>query len=201
MRLGQFIVLGFLTLVGGALVGSIKDDLDPSVRLAKQHAEHHEKETACLREALYYEGRGGLVGEQIMQGMVILARVKDPDPQWPKTICGVVHQPGQFSYWNDPGVMGKRIDAVAWGRADEIARNLRKTAWSWQLLPHGAACVRSFKVRDEKLSRLSAKAVSQLHLKRRGLDFFGRTQKLIFTVGDSGFYQNKAGCKHPLPTT
>lgn len=204
MRLRQFIVLGFFALIGGALIGSIADDVDPNVRIAKQQAKIDHDETSCLREALYYEGRGGLVGEQIMQGMVILARVADPDPEWPKTICGVVHQivhgRPQFSYWMDEKVLDRPIDPVAWGRANEIADYLRKKAWSWQLLPRGAACVRSFKVRDTKLAMLSEKGIEQLHVSARSLGFFSRTQKLVFTVGDTGFYQNKSGCDHPLPT-
>lgn len=197
----KLIVLGFLSLVFGALFGSVVDDLNPSVQLARQQAAHDEEEISCLREALYYEGRGGLVGEQTMQGMVILARVKDPDPEWPKTICGVVHQPRQFSYWSSSEAMSQPIEAVAWGRADALARLLYSKAWVWQKLPHGAECVRSYKVSDTKLASLTPVALKQLHVSARSLGYFAREQVPVFNVGNHTFYQSRLGCKNPLPTT
>ncbi|QFQ86314.1 cell wall hydrolase [Paracoccus kondratievae] len=50
----------------------------------------------CLSEALYFEARGeGLRGQQAV-AEVILNRVDHP--RFPKTVCGVVNQRGQFTY-------------------------------------------------------------------------------------------------------
>jgi hypothetical protein len=202
MRRVQFLIsVGFLSLILGALTGTVVDELDPKMHVTQKTEEISREEIGCLREALYYEGRGGLVGEQIMQGMVILARVADPDPQWPKTVCGVVHQARQFSYYSDVELMSRPIYAADWGRADAIARQLVREAWVMQLLPHGAECVRSYKMRDAKLASLSPVALKQLHVSAKSLGYFARTQTPVFSVGDHTFYRDREGCKYSLPTT
>jgi len=209
--LRQLVCVSFLMILGGALFGLIADDLNPQRMLSIQANEtleedpsrlvRDEAETGCLREALYYEGRGGLEGEQIQQGMVILARVRDPDPQWPKTICGVVKQPRQFSYNLDAELMMRPLEVPAWGRADRIARELIRDAWKEQFLPHGAECVRTYKMSDEALAKLGPKSLKQLRVSEKSLGYFAKTQKAVFTVGQHTFYQDKVGCKNPLPTT
>src|SRR5581483_1012837 len=139
----KWVPLLFLIGVFGALLGSIVDDVKMLERpKPKRQLVFTENEIGCLREALYYEGRGGLEGEQIMQGMVIIARATDPDPQWPKTICGVVHQVmkgvAQFSYWSDKPLMEKLPDPFDWSRADRLARWLSKAVWREQFFPHNA---------------------------------------------------------------
>ncbi|HWL58683.1 MAG TPA: cell wall hydrolase [Paracoccus sp. (in: a-proteobacteria)] len=71
-------------------------------------AEKSEKKTAtaataisqndlqCLSEALYYEARGEGAQGQRAVAEVILNRVDHP--RFPKTVCGVVNQRGQFTY-------------------------------------------------------------------------------------------------------
>lgn len=50
----------------------------------------------CLSEALYFEARGeGLQGQKAV-AEVILNRVDHP--RFPKTVCGVINQRGQFTY-------------------------------------------------------------------------------------------------------
>ena len=53
----------------------------------------------CLALNIYYEARGQAVTDQQAVGHVTLNRVKSP--KWPKTICSVVHQSGQFSWTRD----------------------------------------------------------------------------------------------------
>lgn len=55
-------------------------------------------EQQCLTMVIYKEARGTTVTDQQAVGNVTLNRVKSP--KWPKTICSVVHQHGQFS-WAD----------------------------------------------------------------------------------------------------
>jgi|GEM_PF-3164173 len=201
MRKRTYFVAGVFAVVYGATLGLVADQLNPNLNTMFSQSVDPEKEIACLQEALYYEGRGGLPGERLMQGMVILARVKDPDRQWPKTICGVVHQPGQFSYRSDTKVMKAPRDPITWLLMGAEARDLIHDAWKKQFLPHGAGCVRSFKVRDVILASLKPIRLEQLHVSERSLGFFPRTQAPVFEVGSHTFYQNKDGCKHPLPTT
>jgi Cell Wall Hydrolase len=202
----KWVNLLFLALIFGAVLGSAVDDAKMMMRPKPKHQiVFTEEEIGCLREAMYYEGRGGLVGEQIMQGMVIIARATDPDPQWPKTICGVVHQVmkgvPQFSYWGDKALMDLQLEGIAWGNADHLARRLANDVWREQFLPRGAECVRSYKMSDAALAKLSRKSLEQLRVSKRSLDYFERTQIPVFTVGSHTFYRDKEGCKEKLPTT
>ncbi|MFT4014701.1 MAG: cell wall hydrolase [Paracoccus sp. (in: a-proteobacteria)] len=55
-----------------------------------------QKDLQCLSEALYFEARGeGSAGLRAV-AEVILNRVDHP--RFPKTVCGVVNQSGQFTY-------------------------------------------------------------------------------------------------------
>ncbi|MTH76486.1 cell wall hydrolase [Paracoccus aestuariivivens] len=70
---------------------------------------------ACLSEALYFEARGeGAKGQQAV-AEVILNRVDHP--RFPKSVCGVVNQKGQFTYRKT------RIrEQGAFSRAQKIAK-------------------------------------------------------------------------------
>lgn len=69
----------------------------------------------CLSEALYFEARGeGSQGQRAV-AEVILNRVDHP--RFPKTVCGVVNQSGQFTYKKS------RIrERGAYARAQQIAK-------------------------------------------------------------------------------
>lgn len=62
-------------------------------------AQASENELRCLTEALYHEARGEPNTGIFWVGYIIINRVQDA--RWPDTICGVTHQPGQFSYYHD----------------------------------------------------------------------------------------------------
>ena len=70
----------------------------------------------CLSEALYFEARGeGQQGQRAV-AEVILNRVDHP--QFPKSVCGVVNQRGQFTYHRS------RIrEQGAFSRAQKIAKD------------------------------------------------------------------------------
>ena len=53
----------------------------------------------CLAVAIYFEARGESVDGQIMVAETIVNRVADE--RWPNTICEVVKQPKQFSFYSD----------------------------------------------------------------------------------------------------
>jgi spore germination cell wall hydrolase CwlJ-like protein len=87
--------------------------LQQHVQVQQQQAERF-----CLTQALYYEARGeGELG-QLAVADVILQRQRSK--YHPKTICGVVYQPYQFSFVSD-GSMLREIDMEAWDKADDLS--------------------------------------------------------------------------------
>jgi spore germination cell wall hydrolase CwlJ-like protein len=80
----------------------------------------------CLIRAMYFESNRSSPEGMLAVGTVVMNRVAEPG--YPKTICGVVGQPGQFA----PGVLTKpmrsrslpQIAAVA----DEVLRGARHPA-------------------------------------------------------------------------
>jgi spore germination cell wall hydrolase CwlJ-like protein len=88
-----------------------------------QHQAHHQAETSCMTEALYYEARGEGVRGQEAVAEVILQRTRTGSH--PKSVCGVVHQPYQFSYLTDGSTKRKR-DPEAWDAASQLAARILK---------------------------------------------------------------------------
>ena len=54
------------------------------------------RETMCLARNIYHEARGESYLGKLAVAKVTINRTKDP--KFPRTICGVVYQPGQFSW-------------------------------------------------------------------------------------------------------
>ncbi|MDT1063513.1 cell wall hydrolase [Paracoccus sp. CPCC 101403] len=69
----------------------------------------------CLSEALYFEARGEGAQGQRAVAEVILNRVDHP--RFPKTVCGVVNQRGQFTYKK-----ARIRERGAFARAQKIAQ-------------------------------------------------------------------------------
>ena len=93
------------------------------VWLAAQPAATGDKQWDCLRKALYFEARGESLKGEFAVAEVILNRVDDPD--FPKSVCGVVQASGHgacaFSFICD-GVRDVMHEPVAIARAGQIAR-------------------------------------------------------------------------------
>ena len=78
-------------------------------------------EVTCMAQALYYEARGeGQAGQEAV-AEVILQRVRSG--AHPDTICGVVHEPRQFSFLTD-GSTSHRLDPDAWQSAKQLAARI-----------------------------------------------------------------------------
>ena len=77
-----------------------------------------ERELSCLVANVYHEARGEDALGQAAVAWVTLNRVRHPD--YPKTICGVVMQPEQFSWYSD-GRSDRMTDLDAIGKAVDIA--------------------------------------------------------------------------------
>jgi len=73
---------------------------------------------ACLSLALYHEARGEKLLGQLMVAKVIVNRVASP--QWPSSMCNVITQDRQFSFYRKGKAPSPR-DEVAWVKAQELA--------------------------------------------------------------------------------
>jgi spore germination cell wall hydrolase CwlJ-like protein len=65
-------------------------------------------EQACLATAVYFEAKGEPLKGQLGVAQVILNRTKSG--RFPRSVCGVVKQPGQFSF-----VRGGRLPGISHG--------------------------------------------------------------------------------------
>tara|TARA_B100000768_G_scaffold153885_1_gene150311 strand:- start:4185 stop:4580 length:396 start_codon:yes stop_codon:yes gene_type:complete len=72
----------------------------------------------CLALNLYFEARSEPLLAQVSVGQVTLNRVSHS--RYPNTICGVVTQKSQFSWFSD-GLSDKPKEKAAWGRALALA--------------------------------------------------------------------------------
>lgn len=170
----SFVALAFLAISAGGYSLSV---------YAK-----NERAAMCLAENIYHEARGEKPNEKYMLGMLTLARVADPDPQWPKTVCGAVAQERQFSWVLEHKLATSRGEQAKWEEAQYIARDLLRNAWTTYRLPAGWECARFYKRTDGKgVSKKSAK-------------FFDAKLFPVGAFGSHTVFQEKRGCKTPLPT-
>lgn len=108
----------------------------------------------CLATAVYYEARSESLAGQLAVAHVVLQRAKSG--RFPRSLCGVVTQPGQFSF-----VRGGRIPAVPthagqWRTARAITRIA--LAGSWENPVQGALYFHAARVQPgwnrEKVTRI-----------------------------------------------
>ena len=102
----------------------------------------------CLTEAVYFESRGEPLSGQKAVAEVIMNRVDDP--RFPKSVCGVVNQSGQFSYRGNVGKMRK-------GAAFNTARRVAEEALAGapRALTNGATYFHTTKVRPSWSKRFT----------------------------------------------
>lgn len=84
----------------------------------------------CLALAVYYEARGEPVAGQIAVAQVVMNRVESH--AYPDTVCGVVTQPYQFSFFNSQKntnvdqrinrLVHKITDKKSWSQSQYIAK-------------------------------------------------------------------------------
>lgn len=102
------------------------DSLDELVA-AQSSTEPVTPELRCLAGAIYFEARGESLAGQLAVGRVVVNRAGSG--RFPRSYCGVVYQPEQFSF-----VHGRSMPAVAkgsrdWREAVAIARIADKGIW------------------------------------------------------------------------
>ena len=83
-------------------------------------------ELRCLAQAVYFESRGESLAGQLAVAHVVINRAKSG--RFPTTLCGVVHQPSQFSFVRR-GKMPAVRNAVQWSNALAIAQIARDDSW------------------------------------------------------------------------
>jgi spore germination cell wall hydrolase CwlJ-like protein len=86
-------------------------------------------ELRCLAGAVYFESRGESLAGQLAVAHVVLNRAKSG--RFPKSLCGVVHQPSQFSFVRG-GKMPAIRNAAQWNNAVAIAQIARDGSWKTQ---------------------------------------------------------------------
>jgi len=85
----------------------------------------------CLSEAAYHEARGDGVSGMTAVMMVIINRTKYPE-KFSRSICGVVHQRGQFSYL---GKKHRKFDVKEKKEVDILARAIYNTYLKNNIVP------------------------------------------------------------------
>ena len=85
------------------------------------------EEMRCLAGAVYFEARGEPLAGQLAVAQVIINRAEDP--RFPKSYCGVVAQPGQFSFMRGSRMPAIRTGSAAWERAVAVAQIAHQGLW------------------------------------------------------------------------
>ena len=85
-----------------------------------------EGELRCLAGAVYFESRGESLAGQLAVAHVVINRAKSG--RFPKSLCGVVHQPSQFSFVRR-GKMPAVREGAQWNNAIAIAQIARDGSW------------------------------------------------------------------------
>jgi spore germination cell wall hydrolase CwlJ-like protein len=85
------------------------------------------EEMRCLAGAVYFEARGEALAGQLAVAEVIINRTEDG--RFPRSYCGVVAQPGQFSFMRGRRMPAIREGSAAWERAVAVAHIADKGLW------------------------------------------------------------------------
>ncbi|MFM7404138.1 MAG: cell wall hydrolase [Erythrobacter sp.] len=106
-----------LTEVGSLrqLIGMIDTDAPMSTELR------------CLAGAVYFEARGEELAGQLAVAQVVINRTEDG--RFPRSYCGVVAQPGQFSFMRGSRMPSIPTRSAAWQRAVAVARIAHDELW------------------------------------------------------------------------
>jgi len=101
------------TLAAAVSAQSMPDTLDGELR--------------CLASAIYYEAKGEPLAGQLGVAHVILNRTRSG--KFPQSVCGVVTQPGQFSFVHGGQMPTPGTQNAAWRTATAIAQIALDEAW------------------------------------------------------------------------
>jgi N-acetylmuramoyl-L-alanine amidase len=105
-------------------------DADSLQELVSQQAmpEDLSSEMRCLAGAIYFEARGETLEGQLAVGRVIVNR--STSGRFPKSYCGVVFQPSQFSFVRGRSMPAVRERSADWREAVAIAQIASEGSWN-----------------------------------------------------------------------
>ncbi len=86
----------------------------------------------CLATSVYYESKGEPLNGQLAVAQTIVNRTTSG--RFPDSVCGVVRQPGQFSFIHHGDMPTPPHDSSAWKRAVAVAMIAREGLWK-QIAP------------------------------------------------------------------
>jgi len=86
----------------------------------------------CLATSVYYESKGEPLDGQLAVAQTIMNRTHSD--RFPSSVCGVVRQPGQFSFLHNGAMPTPPHESSAWKRAVAIATIARDGVWK-QIAP------------------------------------------------------------------
>lgn len=98
-----------------------------SAAVAAQPTEADDSELNCLAIGIYYESKGEPLEGQLAVAEVILNRAESG--RFPRTVCGVLTQRGQFSFVRGGQLPQPPAGAKAWKTALAVARVAREEMW------------------------------------------------------------------------
>lgn len=81
----------------------------------------------CLAGAVYFESKGESLEGQLAVARVIINRARSG--RFADSLCGVVYQPGQFSFVRGHDMPAIRTNGAAWREAVAIAQIAAKDSW------------------------------------------------------------------------
>jgi len=100
-------------------LAELVDDMPPQGDLSN--------DMQCLAGAIYFEARGEPLLGQLAVGRVIINRAESG--RFPASYCGVVYQPGQFSFAHAGHMPRIDTSSPAWQNAKAIARIAHEDLW------------------------------------------------------------------------
>jgi spore germination cell wall hydrolase CwlJ-like protein len=86
-----------------------------------------DRDLRCLAGAIYFESRGESLDGQLAVGRVVVERANSG--RFPRSYCGVVFQPSQFSFVRGRAMPSIPEGSAAWQRAVAIARIAHEDSW------------------------------------------------------------------------
>jgi hypothetical protein len=84
-------------------------------------------EERCLASAVYFEAKGESLAGQLAVARVVLARANSG--RFPRTLCGVVLQKGQFSFVRGASLPSIQTDSMHWRNAVAISNIALDNSW------------------------------------------------------------------------
>ena len=82
----------------------------------------------CLAGAVYFESKGESLEGQLAVARVIINRAKSG--RFADSLCGVIYQPGQFSFVHGNGMPSIRMGSESWREAVAIAQIAMEDGWN-----------------------------------------------------------------------